>query len=188
MADRHNPSSIRKDRLTLMAESREVNEDRRQSPIIKNHKGSSMHLHQHQHTKDADKRVGEHKCKHEHLSAQQSRRQPEQPDVSQPIEMPPRMKKPMTPKPSPRKIIWKPRDLKDQSLKGRLTRILSAKIEECNWALQKKLLWEWGISEKNVWKEQATPIVKSGITRYLSAPQIAKMGDLKDLAAKYIVS
>ena len=29
MAGCHNPSSVRKDRLTLMAESREVNEDRR---------------------------------------------------------------------------------------------------------------------------------------------------------------
>ena len=31
-------------------------------------------------------------------------------------------------------------------------------------------------------------LIKAGILMYLSAPQIEKMGNLKDLAAKYIVS
>ena len=144
-----------------------------------------MHLHHHQHTKDADKQAEVHKWKHKHWSAQQSRKKPEEPDASQqPTEMPPRMKKPMTPKSSPRRIVRKSRDIKDQSLKGRLTRILSAKTDEYNWAIQKKLLYEWGLTERKVWTKHATIIANSGITRYLSAPLIAKMGDLKDMAAK----
>ena len=65
MAGRHNLSSVRKDWLQLMAESREVNEDSRQSSIIKNHKGSSMHHQQHHPTKDEDKHAEEHKFKRE---------------------------------------------------------------------------------------------------------------------------
>jgi len=82
MAGRHNLSSVQKDRLQLMAESREINEDSRQSLIIKNHKGSSMHLKQHQPTKDANKRAEEHKSKCENSSAKQSRRKQEEPEAS----------------------------------------------------------------------------------------------------------
>ena len=102
--------------------------------------------------------------------------------------MPLRMKKPITPKSSPKKTVKKPRDTKDQSLKGRLTRIFSTKTNEYNWGLQEKLLREWGLPEQNVWKEPAAIIANYRILRYLSAPQIAKMRDLKDLATKYIVS
>lgn len=77
----------------------------------------------------------------------------------------------------------------DQSLKGRLTRILSAKMDECNWDTQKKLLHEWTLRDKHDGLELANPLLnQSDLTRYLSAPQIAKYGTLKDLAAKYIVN
>ena len=94
----------------------------------------------------------------------------------------------MTPKPSPRRTIRKEKATNDQSLKGRLNRILSAKTDEFNWDIQKKLLREWGLNEQHRWCEPAALLYKSGISRYFSAPQIAMFGNLKDLATKYIVS
>jgi len=178
---------MRKDRLQSLAESRKVNADSHQSPIIKNHKGSSTHHLPHHLTKDDDERAEEHNSRIENLNEKQSRSNQEA-EESRRTEMPPRMKKPVTPKPSPKKIIRKQKDIKHQSLKGRLTRILSAKTEEHNWGIQKKLLREWGLIERNIWREPVAIINNSGISRYLGAPQIAKMGNLKDLAAKYIVS
>ena len=89
MAGRHNFSSVQKDRLQLMAESREVNADSRQSPVIKNHKGSSMHHQQHHPTKDEDKRTEEHKFKRENLIEKLSRSNQEEAEGSQMSEMPP---------------------------------------------------------------------------------------------------
>lgn len=132
MASHHNLSSMQKDRLQSMAESRDVNADNRQSPVIKNYKGSSTHHQPHHPTKDEDKRAEEHKFKCENSTEKQSRSNQEEPKESQKTEIPPRMKKPVTLKPSPKKIIRKPKDTKDHSLKGRLTRILSTKTDEYN--------------------------------------------------------
>ena len=76
----------------------------------------------------------------------------------------------------------------DQSLKGRLTRILSAKTDEFNWDTQNQLLREWGLKVKTDGCDLAAPLYKAGITTYLSAPQLAKFGNLKDSATKYTVS
>jgi len=50
--------------------------------------------------------------------------------------MTPKGKKIMVTKPSPKKVIRRPKEIKDESLKGILEQILSAKIEECNWGAQ----------------------------------------------------
>ena len=63
----------------------------------------------------------------------------------------------------------------DQSLKGRLTRILSAKMDEFNEGTQKQLLYEWGLAEWKTWAEHAASLANAGITRYLGVPQTAKM-------------
>ena len=50
------------------------------------------------------------------------------------------------------------------------------------------MLREWGLTEKNMWREPTTIISNSDIVRYLDATQIAKMGNLKDLTTKIVVS
>jgi len=62
MAGRHNPSSVRRDRLQSLAEERRVNVDSRQSPVTKNHKDSSNRHQPHQTTKEEAERAEEHKC------------------------------------------------------------------------------------------------------------------------------
>ena len=76
----------------------------------------------------------------------------------------------------------------DQSLKGRLSRILSAKTEEQIWDSQKKQFREWATRVKTDGIDRAAPIYQAGLGLYLGAPQIARFGNLKDLAAKYVVS
>lgn len=102
--------------------------------------------------------------------------------------MPPKGKNDMMVRSSPRKVTKKMKAIKDESLKRRLERILAAKTDECNWGAQQTLLKKWGLTERNQWGIPARLLHKGWILTYLSAPQIKKMGNLKDLAAKYGVS
>lgn len=129
--------------------------------------------------KDEDKRAGKHKFKQGSTIEMQSRKMHNKPEEEQKVGMPPRRKKPVTSKPSPTRMGRKAEGTNDQSLKGRLTRILSTKTDECTWVLPKPLLIEWGRDKRHAWAESVALIFNSGLIRHFSVPPIAKMGDLK---------
>lgn len=172
-----------------------VIEDSRRRPVADIHQSSSMrHRHHLQHTKDTIKQAQTHNFKQGRVSAKQSRKKhrapelSEEPENSQPTDMPPRKKRAAQPKPSPVKMGRKMLASNDQSLKGRLTIILSTKTNEFIWDTQKKLFQQWASRVKWDGIALAAPLYRAGITLYLSMPQIAKFGNLKDLVAKYIFS
>lgn len=173
--------------MQSLAQAREVNADIRQILVTKNHKDSPTGHHSYQPRREEVEHKEEHKLKIETIDKKQSRSVHQKTEESENVEMPPKGKKSAVAKPSLKKVIKKPKEIKDESLKGRLERILSAKTDECNWGAQRKLVKEWGLTEKKVWGVSASMLMKDGILTYLSAPQIAKMGNLTDLAAKYIV-
>ena len=141
-----------------MEKSRELNEDRHQSSSTKDNKRSSMHLHHHQPTKDSDKRARMHKFKQGSVLEKQSRKKYSKPESIKKTDMPPRTRRSVTLKPSPVRMGRKTKATNDQSLKGRLTRILSAKTDECNWDAQKKLLRQWGLRVKKDGIDLAAPL------------------------------
>ena len=83
--------------------------------------------------------------------------------------MAPKGKKSVVVNPSPKKVIKRPKEIKDESLNGILERILSAKTEECNWGAQRKLVKEWGLTDKRVWGASASMLIKARILTYLNA-------------------
>ena len=93
-----------------------VNANSRQSSITETHQGSSMRHHHHQPTKDVDKRAQAHKFEQGNLTEKQSRRKQDEPERNQKTDMPPRMRKPVTLKPSTKKTGRKTKDTKDQPL------------------------------------------------------------------------
>ena len=105
MASRHYLSRMPPDRSRTMEKSRELNADRRQSLRTTDHQRSSMHLHHQQPTKDTDKRARTHKLKQGSVLEKQSRKKhskselldapklSEEPQNSQPADMPPRQKR-----------------------------------------------------------------------------------------------
>jgi len=140
MAGRHNLSSVRRDQLKSLAKAREVNAGSRQGSVTKNYKDSPTSHHSHQPRKNEDKREEDHKFKIEIAKEKQSRSTQQEAEGIRNIEMAPKMKKTMVTKPSPKKVSYRPKEIKDESLKGRLERILSAKTKECNWGVQRKLV------------------------------------------------
>ena len=151
-------------------------------------------------TKDEIKRARKHKLypvsEIEERSSQK-RSKPEAPiepelssktESGQQADMPPRTRRSAQPAASPPKMGKKVKATNDQSLRGRLSRILSAKSEEFSWDGQKKQFREWAAGMKKDGRDPAGPIVHAGLATYIGAPQIARFGNLKDLAAKYIVS
>lgn len=133
-------------------------------------------------------RKEEHKSQIGPADDQQSRSIHQTVEESENAEMSPKGNKSTVTKPSPKKVAKKLKVLRDESLKGRLECIMSAKTEEYNSESQRKAIKEWGITEKNVWGASASMLLRARILTYLGAPQVAKMGNLKDLASKYIIS
>ena len=124
MASRHYLSRVPPDRSRTMGKSRELNEDRRQSPCTAAHQGSSMQPHHRQTTKDADKRARKHKFNLASKFEEQSQKKhsnselSDEPERIQKTDMPPRKKRAATPKLSPAKMGRKTKATNDQSLKG----------------------------------------------------------------------
>ena len=171
MAGRHYPSRVPPDPSHTMEESRKLNEDRRQSPRTKERQCASMHSCHQQPTKGAIKRAWKQKFRStSELEKRSSSEFSGEPERSDTTDMPPRKKRVVLPKPSPAKMGRKATAPGDQSLRGRLNRILSAKTDEFIWDTQKKMFREWAARVRTGALDLAAPLYHSGIAVYFAAP------------------
>lgn len=138
MAGRHNLSSVWIEQLQYLAKAREVNPDNQQSLVTKNHKDSPTHHHSHQPIRDEAKCKEEHKIQIEIVNEKQSWSIHQKAEESWNTQMAPKGKKSMATKLSPKKVIRWVKEIKDESLKERLERILSAKPGRIRWRLKMK--------------------------------------------------
>lgn len=138
MASRHNLSRVQMDRLQSVEESISTATG---AQLPKPIRGNQCTLITSCLQRDEDKRAGKHKFKQGSVIVTQSRKKHSEPEEEQQAGMPTRRKKPLTPKPFPMRMGRRVEGTNDQSLKGRLTSILSSKTDECTCVLPPI---EWG--------------------------------------------